>query len=71
MAKREQEIKQLQGWKTTVQTLIERFEDLVEEAASLMRAQGEPRGLSHHAYDSLSGIPSCCGPHCREVIDWL
>ena len=44
MAKREQEIKQLQGWKTTVQTLIERFEDLCEQSASLQRsAFGEPR----------------------------
>lgn len=38
MAKREQEIKQLQGWKTTVQTLIERFEDLCEQSASMQRA---------------------------------
>ena len=38
MAKREQEIKQLQGWKTTVQTLIERFEDLCEQSASFQRS---------------------------------
>lgn len=38
MAKREQEMKQLQGWKTTVQTLIERFEDLCEQSASMQRA---------------------------------
>lgn len=47
MAKREQEIKQLQGWKTTVQTLIERFEDLCEQAASLMRAQGASTSISY------------------------
>ncbi len=41
MAKREQEIKQLQGWKTTVQGLIERFEDLTD-AASLL--QQTPNG---------------------------
>ncbi|BDA41097.1 probable inactive ubiquitin carboxyl-terminal hydrolase 54 at C-terminar half [Coccomyxa sp. Obi] len=30
IARREQEMKQLQGWKQTVQSLIERFQDLIE-----------------------------------------
>lgn len=38
MVKREEEIKQLQGWKTTMQTLIERFEDLCDQSASIHRA---------------------------------
>ena len=41
MAKREQEIKQLQGWKSTVQTLIERFEELSEQSQQLA-ALGAP-----------------------------
>ena len=45
MAKREQEIKQLQGWKTTVQGLIERFEDLTD-AASLLQ---QPASGAHQA----------------------
>ena len=43
MAKREQEIKQLQGWKTTVQGLIERFEDLTDAASLLHQTVGGAR----------------------------
>ncbi len=57
MAKREQEIKQLQGWKTTVQGLIERFEDLTD-AASLL--QQTPNGANALCDVSPSVFPCLC-----------
>ena len=53
MAKREQEIKQLQGWKTTVQTLIERFEDAMEQGRALARAGA---GVRSACPVSLTGL---------------
>lgn len=42
IAKRETEIKQLNGWKATVENLMERFDDLIKQAA-LLQDIDEPR----------------------------
>ena len=34
MAKRDQELKQLQGWRSTVQSLLERFQELTSASAA-------------------------------------
>lgn len=39
MSKREQELKQLQGWRTTVQSLLERFQELDAAAAAAAAEQ--------------------------------
>lgn len=39
MAKRDQELKQLQGWRSTVQSLLERFQELVAQAAATATAK--------------------------------
>lgn len=39
MAKREQELKQLQGWRSTVQSLLERFQELDTAAAASAAAE--------------------------------
>jgi septal ring factor EnvC (AmiA/AmiB activator) len=38
MAKRDQELKQLQGWRSTVQSLLERFQELVAQQAAAAQA---------------------------------
>jgi hypothetical protein len=38
MAKRDQELKQLQGWRSTVQSLLERFQELVAQQAAAVQA---------------------------------
>lgn len=47
MAKKEGEMKQLQGWKNNVASLLERFEQLIKPASNSARSEGDsPRGAS-------------------------
>lgn len=39
MAKRDQELKQLQGWRITVQSLLERFQELTSAAVTAAAAE--------------------------------
>ncbi len=41
MAKRDQELKQLQGWRSTVQSLLERFQELTSASAAVTAAAAE------------------------------
>lgn len=41
MAKRDQELKQLQGWRSTVQSLLERFQELTSASAAATAAAAE------------------------------
>lgn len=51
---REKEIKQLQGWKATVENLMERFEDLIRQAQLLAEIE-EPGSSSTSSTSRLDG----------------
>lgn len=63
----EKEIKQLQGWKATVENLMERFEDLIRQTQMLSEIQ-DPSGSSRLAgVDEAAAAEEGLGPMAAGV----
>ncbi len=71
MAKRDQELKQLQGWRSTVQSLLERFQELVAQQAAAAQA-ATANGVSAHAAAAAAaaeqGAKGDAGRHRRSCV---
>jgi hypothetical protein len=62
----EKEIKQLQGWKATVENLMERFEDLVRQTQLLAEIE-EPSSNRLDGVDAAAAAEEGLGPMAAGV----
>ena len=70
MAKKEGEMKQLQGWKNNVATLLERFEQLIKPASNPARSHGDsPLGGSPPT-SNAGDAPAATDPGADGAATW-
>ena len=65
MTKREQELKQLQGWRSTVQSLLERFQELDAAASAAAAAEAATSQLSASAQRRAACLRRAAGQMLR------